>query len=156
MFPASVGIFITIILNFLLDKSRVSFSLKSISRIFILLFCLEHIFLFLHFPSLCVGFCALDKPVTFLSLEEWLCLGDEPCLSSWLFLKALCLSRFFLNVSQLLRVCQDLSVSQREEFHSSPRYRLLGTTPSGAFKVCRYISFRGRLGDVCFCLLPLH
>lgn len=33
------------------------------------MFCLEHIFLFIHFPGVFLGFCAIDKITTSLKLE---------------------------------------------------------------------------------------
>ena len=51
---------------------------------------------------------------------------------------------------------QDLLLSQRGIFCTKVQVSWKSNPQTAALKVYKYISFRGRLGDECFCLLPLH
>ena len=65
LFFTLVRILTTIVLNSLSGKLPISISWRSASEVFILYFCLEIIFLFLHFPwFFCVSFYAIDKTAT--------------------------------------------------------------------------------------------
>ena len=71
-------------------------------------------------------------------------MGDETscslCSSFWLSFKGLSLSKHLFHVCSLLRVCQDLSVFQRKEFHLAVNFRLIKKSLlAAAFKVCKYI-----------------
>lgn len=71
----------TVILNFLSDKSLIFISLRSVSRAFLVLLFETYLSLSSFSFILCVGFCALDKQLPHSVLNRKSHVGDEACCS---------------------------------------------------------------------------